>query len=124
MEDEKPQLERFRAALRSAIRDKIEFAGDRPPDWIARQVERDYISPALADLDNRLSVSKKALSQKGTTAITVGSALLATGLITTMPLIVAAGVTALASPMLDAKKFLDDKAGIETADMYFLWKNM
>ncbi|MFF4876981.1 hypothetical protein [Micromonospora sp. NPDC000668] len=122
MRDERPALAKFHAALRKAVQEKITKAGDASPEEIARRVQKDYVEPAIADIEASLMSARRALVKKSATAVAVGSVLVTTGVITAMPLVIAAGATALASPMLDAKKFVEDRESLASKDMYFLWK--
>ncbi|MER5457018.1 hypothetical protein ABT008_19735 [Micromonospora sp. NPDC002389] len=122
MQDERPSFDRFQATIRKAVREKVEKAGDKSPVEISRQIEKDLIRPGLAEIDVSLTSARKALAKKSGTAIGVGSALVTVGVLTAIPLVIAAGVSAIASPILDAKKYLDDRATLESKDIYFLWQ--
>lgn len=122
MEDERPSFERFQVALRKAIQEKAEKAGDASPEELGKRVTKDYIRPSLAEIDILLSSAKKAFAKKSATAVGIGSVLVTAGILTAMPLVIAAGATAAASPLIDAKKYLDDRSALESKDMYFLWQ--
>jgi hypothetical protein len=121
-EDEKPFFEEFRAALRQAIRSQIAMADTKSPQEIAQSVVREYIEPALADIDRRLRVNQRRLSRKMGAGLAVGTAATSAGLIGSLPLVVATGVAAIAASLSQFYKYVDDGTEIELSDMYFLWK--
>ena len=122
MRDERPSFDRFQAAMRKAVRERVEKAGDQSPGEIGKRIEQEIIRPGLAEIEVSLNVAKKAFAKKTGAAVGIGSALVTVGVLTAMPLVIAAGVGAAASPMLDAKKFIEERASLESKDMYFLWQ--
>lgn len=120
--DERDSFIDFRAALRTAINEKVQNAGGARPDVVGAQIERDLIEPSLANIERRLNTARRVLAKKSAAGVAVGAAILTVGVLTAMPFIMAAGVTAIASPMLDVKKYYEDRGTIEDSDMYFLWR--
>jgi hypothetical protein len=122
MSDQRPSFDRFQGAIRKAVRERVEKAGDKSPSEISREIEKEILRPGLAEIDVSLQAAKRAFGKKAGAAIGVGTVLVSAGVLAAIPLVVAAGLTATASPMLDAKKFIEDRADLESKDMYFLWR--
>lgn len=122
MSDERPAFDRFKSAIRKSIQEKVEKAGDESPDVTARRVIKEYVQPSLAEIDASLASARKLLAKKSAVGVGVGAVVATVGVLTAMPLIIGAGVTAAASPLLDAKKYLEDRSTLESKDMYFLWQ--
>ncbi|GIH93924.1 hypothetical protein ACFFMN_15765 [Planobispora siamensis] len=120
-EDEEPYFENFRRALREAIRSQIDKRGSAAPKDIARAVESEYIIPALADIERRLRVSRRALATKTGASVALGSTITSVGLIGSIPLIIATGVAAAATSLTHIYKYYDDLGPVQLSDMYFLW---
>lgn len=116
------EFARFRASLTVAIKESVEKAGDASPDEIATKVRRDFIEPAIADIVRKLKANRKLTIIKSAAGLSVGAAVAAVGSLTAMPLLLAAGVTAAATPLAQVYKHFDDKRDIELSDCYFLWK--
>lgn len=53
-EDERPEFEAFRAALREAIQSQIAKDPSRPQAAIARSIENEHLRPGLADIEKRI----------------------------------------------------------------------
>ncbi|MET7327443.1 hypothetical protein [Nonomuraea sp. NPDC005650] len=121
-EDEQPYFENFRQALREAIRSQLEKRGSAAPQDIARAVEREYITPALADIERRLRVSRRTFAAKTSASVALGSTITTVGLIGSLPLIIATGVAATATSLTHIYKYYDDLGPVQLSDMYFLWK--
>ncbi|MFE9060084.1 hypothetical protein [Streptomyces violaceusniger] len=121
--DEKPHFERFQHALTEAIREQVQRAESASLQEISKSVSEEFIRPALADIERSLKEAKKTLSVKSGLTVSVGSATATVGMLSSVPLIVAAGVGAAVSLTLTgANKFLDDKKDVKMSDVYFLWK--
>ncbi len=120
--DNWPEFERFRSALRVAIGEQIDRAGTRSPEEIARAVLQEYINPELADIERHLATAKKGLARKIGAGVALGGATVTAGAIATVPLIVATGVAAVATSLPQVYKYFEDKREIEMSDLYFLWK--
>ncbi|UMP01873.1 hypothetical protein [Amycolatopsis sp. EV170708-02-1] len=112
----------FRNSLAGAIREAIERTGSKAPAEIATQVEKNYLSPAFSDLLKSSKSSARSLYRKIGTGLTLGVTSAAFGALFSMPLVVAAGVAAAATPLPQLYKFFDEKRDFEMSDMYFLWR--
>ena len=121
-EENRPQYEQFRAALTVAIREAIARLETGDPRLIADSVRREYVVPALAEIQAGLATAKRAFSIKAGSTASVGGALVTVGLLSGMPVIFGTGVATVASASLSFHKFLDDRRQVELSDMYFLWK--
>ncbi|RSM56605.1 hypothetical protein DMB66_33905 [Actinoplanes sp. ATCC 53533] len=121
-ESEYEHFERFRKTLVEAIAEAIEKATTEDPEKIARSVWRDTIEPEVADIQSKISASKRSLSFKLAAGIAVGSATTAFGALAAMPFVITAGIAAAATPLLQAYKYFDDRQAVELSQMYFLWK--
>ncbi|QUF02546.1 hypothetical protein KCV87_24160 [Actinosynnema pretiosum subsp. pretiosum] len=114
---------KFRAALTAAIRETLKDEKTGSPDRIAAQIQRDFIEPALAEIARKVRSNTRSTVFKSIAGVTVGSAVAAFGALTAMPLLITAGVTAAATPLVQAYKYFDEKRDIELSDMYFLWRS-
>ena len=121
-EDNWPQFERFRAALRQAIREQTARIGGGAPGDIARAVQREFIEPEIANIERQLQLASKSLALKSGAAVSVGLAVTAVGLVVAAPLVIAAGVAASGLVGPSILKYVEDRTAIETSDLYFLWK--
>lgn len=121
-DDERDSYVRFQAAVRSAVRESLTRHGPGSPREIAQAVVDEFISPELADIERKLKSATRSLSKKVATSVAVGATVTSIGLLTAMPLVIATGVGAAATSLPQLYKYFDDHAGIESADMYFLWK--
>lgn len=121
-EDHKEEFEKFRAALRAAIRERLEDHGETDPTVTATRVMRDYIRPALADIEVQMKASKRSVATKlgVTTAVGVTSA--SVGLLVAMPLVLGSVAATSAGIVHHATKFIDERRDVELSDMYFLWR--
>ncbi|MEZ7131383.1 hypothetical protein ACBR40_39135 [Nonomuraea sp. AD125B] len=120
--DERECFQVFRSALSSAITEQIGRRESAAPDEIAKAVTREYIEPAIADIDRRLRINQKLLARKSGTSIAVGTAVASAGVMSSMPLVLATGVAAGATVLTHIYKYFDERGAVETSDMYFLWK--
>lgn len=117
----------FRLRLKKAAREFILNAEDgAPPADIARQIENDIIEPGLIEIRRNLRSSVDTLTLKSAVSLPVGTIATTIGLLDKPPMIAAGVLAAVAtggigSFLIDYKKYLDDKRGVRTEDMYFLW---
>jgi hypothetical protein len=120
---ERDAFDRFRLALRSAIRQRIEVAvAGTNVTKIAREIERDVLHPALADIRQRLSEAQRLLTRKALVGLTVGAAATTCGLLLNIPLLTVTGVGTTMTALSAEFKFLEEKRDIRLSEMYFLWK--
>jgi hypothetical protein len=120
--DNWPEFERFRSALRVAIKEQIDRAGTKSPEEIARAVLEEYVNPELADIERHLATARKGLALKIGAGVTLGGATVAAGAIATVPLVMATGVAAIATSLPQVYKHFEDRRDVEMSDLYFLWK--
>ena len=123
-EDEADAFERFRVALRAAISELLKRGDDATDSTrVAGRVIDDFLVPALHDIDQRLNIALKTLARKSVANISVGSAVVAVGLIAGIPLLLPAGIAlGMMVPGVNLGKYIEEKSEVELADMYFLWK--
>jgi len=122
-EDERPHFDRFQAALKNAIREQISRDSNRPAGDIARDVQEEFIRPALADIERSLKSSKRVLAKKTSLTLSVGSVAVTVGALTSVPLMLSAGVGAAFGMSLSGlSRNVEETGGIEMSDVYFLWK--
>ncbi len=119
--DESPYFERYRAALRTAISERLtpENASKSSAE-IARSIEADYLRPGLAEIERQFRSNRKALTRKSSASVAVGTATAVIGALTAMPLLIGSAVAA-ASLVPVFHKYQDDRTSIEMSDLYFLW---
>lgn len=117
-----PEFERFRKALREAIRKQIEKAGTKSPEEIAKAVVQEDIIPELAIIEGKLTAIQKSLARKVNASIALGGATVTAGAIASIPLVIATGVAAIATSVQQIYNYYDGKKDIEESDLYFLWK--
>lgn len=120
--DNWPEFERFRSALRVAIREQIVRADTKSPQEIADAVVEEYIKPELADIERHLAATRKGLAKKIGANVALGGATVTAGALDAIPLVVATGVAALATSLAQVHKYIEERSEIEMSDLYFLWK--
>ena len=118
-QDEWEHYEQFRHALTKALAEKLKNPTDS--ERMAREIERDFIEPALHEIDRKLRVARSAISKKAGVSVDIGALVTAVGAITASPMILGAGLAAVATSIPGIHKYFDDKGTIEVSDMYFLW---
>jgi hypothetical protein len=120
--DENAQFERFKSALRTAIREQISRAGSSSPEEIAQAVIEEYINPELAEIKRGLEVTRRRLARQVNAGIAVGGATVTAGAIASIPLVIGTGVAAIATTVPQIYKYYDGRSKLEMSDLYFLWK--
>lgn len=121
--DHRAEFTRFRAALRTAIREHaVGMEEERDPQQVARAVTKEFVQPALADIEARLEASRRALRRKSLQTAAVGGVMAGVGLLTAMPLLIGGGVAAGASALTHANTYADQRREIELSDSFFLWR--
>jgi hypothetical protein len=122
-QDESPYFERFRAALRRAIREKIDSGKARSPDKIAEEIKKDVIQPALSEIEIKLRLSLKSLVFKGMSGVGLSSVMTIAGVCLNHPLLTAAGLApALVTTINATQKYIEERRDVKLSDMYFLWE--
>ncbi|MEU9019010.1 hypothetical protein [Actinomadura sp. NPDC048394] len=121
-QDLRPHFERFQHALTIAIREQLARDPGQEDSRIAQAVANEYIKPSLAEIDRALKESKRSLSVKVGSSLAVGAAVASTGLILSVPLVVASGLAAVGVSVPGIHKFFDENREVRTSDVYFLWK--
>jgi len=128
--DEKPSFERFQAALRNAIAERIKTSTSSDSLRLAEEIRRDVIDPELRRLRDLLDVSKAHATKSGALGIALGAASATVGLLTPLSSNqIGIGLTvggAVSLGLSSVKKAVDDhlatKKIVSLSDMYFLWK--
>lgn len=124
-EDERPDFEAFRAALRIAITKRIEAVGkEESAAAIARNVVEEYLRPGLAEIERKMRSSRQAVVKKSSVNLTIGAAAVGVAAVGPIPLSIAAGIAALGSAIPVAPvfhKYIEDKNAAKLSDLYFLW---
>lgn len=121
-QDHWPELQRFRAALRAAIQEQMATHATGSDADIATSVVRDYIEPELAKIEQQLIVAKSVLERKVALNVVVGTVAASMGLTVGAPLVLGAGVTALATAVRQGNKYFDEAGTVEMSDLHFLWR--
>ncbi|MCF6470452.1 hypothetical protein FAF44_18925 [Nonomuraea sp. MG754425] len=122
-DDEYLSFEKFRSALRSAIKEKVAAVGDRSSVDIADEIADDMILPALNEIALKLNKAQQLLTRKSALSVGVGVATTLIGALGGMPLLLPAGIASILLPSgAHAIKYLEEKRDVELSDMYFLWK--
>lgn len=121
-EDEQAHFLAFRSALSAAIREQVDKLGSASPQEVAHSVTRQYIEPALADIERRLRANSRVLAGKAGTSAALSLAGASVGLVSSLPLIVAAGVAAMGTVLPHVHKYFEERRDVQLSDMYFLWK--
>lgn len=121
-QDEKDSFDAFRGSLRIAIQERIQSAGDKNAEAIAREIRADVIEPALRDIDRRLKAAKRTLGKKAVTSIGIGALATTCGLLAGQPLIVTTGVGTCSTIVGAAHKYIEERRDISLSDMYFVWQ--
>jgi hypothetical protein len=126
-EDERPAFENFRKGLRDQIQSQLGSAvrGETATN-IARDVEDDYIRPGLAEIEQRIRGSRKALIKKSGLSFGIGTSVATIGAVSSVPMMIAGSVIALGStvplaPLIGS--YIDEvNKEIPMHKLYFLWR--
>ncbi|GAA0954822.1 hypothetical protein GCM10009560_78900 [Nonomuraea longicatena] len=78
----------------AAIRENIEANDSMDPARLARQIERDIIKPAVADIHQRMATAKARAAKKSWLSIGVGVVAMTVGHFANIPLLLPAGIAA------------------------------
>jgi len=115
----------FRATLKNAAKEMLTERCAADPKVIANAIRMDIVEPELARLTVKLKSAQRAMQRKATFSVAL------TGISTVCGLLLDGGVGAAAGAgigllssggIATASKFCDEKADIESSDMFFLWK--
>ncbi|MER6220430.1 hypothetical protein ABT189_07475 [Streptomyces sp900105755] len=120
--DMRPHFDRFQHALTLAIREQIDRDPEREDPDIAKSVTEEFIRPAFAEIERSLSQAKKSFSAKVGASMVVGSTVASVGLLSSVPLVVGAGLAAVGVTLGGLHKHVDDRKEVTSSDIYFLWK--
>lgn len=121
-EDERPYFEKFRTALKRAIRQELSSAETAAPAQVARSVVEDIVKPGLNDIECRIRSGRRALVKKTSLNVSVGATTVSIGMLDKMPLIIPVGAAAIAASLSFASKYIDKRSALEISDYYFLWQ--
>ena len=121
-EDYHTEFDQLRHAITLAIRAAVSATGSAQPKAIAQRVERESVTPAVADIERRLQSARRLLTGKLLQDLPIAAIATAVGLMSGVPLIVGAGIAAGAKGLAHANRYLEEKRDIELSDMYFLWR--
>jgi hypothetical protein len=116
---------RFQNALRTAIRERLNVAGSSSSQAVAEEIRRDLIEPRLADINSLLASSERTLAKKSATSLVLGALATTCGVLCGAPITTAFTTSVVATVSLVGRatqSHLDEKAEIETKDLYFIWK--
>jgi hypothetical protein len=123
-------FERFQAALRTAISERIKTASSPTAAVYAREIKRDVIDPELRRIRDQASSFPHACSPSTATGLGLGAVAATVELFTPLnanP--IGAGLTvggAITMGASSLKKAVDDhlaiRRDVSLSDMYFLWK--
>jgi hypothetical protein len=121
-DDNKDHLVRFQRAIAAAIKDMMKNYEGGSPARIADAVVKDYIEPELAAIEVRMKSKQRALAKKFAASSTLGAVVTTVGLVASMPLALTTGVGFAVASLPQVFKYFDDRADVETSDLYFLAK--
>jgi hypothetical protein len=124
-EDEQEHFRRFQSRLKLAIQERAKSRVGAHPGRIAQEIVRDLIEPELRKIRERLQASEKLLAKKAGVGGFLASLATTCGLLAGAAPIAAlgAGMAVIAPAVYSAaSKHLEERAAIESEDMYFLWK--
>ncbi|MGC4755275.1 hypothetical protein [Micromonospora trifolii] len=122
--DESLSFDRFRIAMRSAIRERVRSAGNDSASKVAREIRQDIIEPALLEIEGKLTAARKVLARKTGASIALTSFATAVGLAANIPLLLPAGVATglAAAATVNYGKYLEEVRDAEQHELYFLWR--
>lgn len=120
-EEDRDQFVTFRRSLTDAIRDQIRRAGEDSPSRVGQKVVREFVEPALADIDRTLRAASRNFSRKSAQNVGVSAVMTAIGLLGGWPLLIGGGVAALSGLAVHANQLSESKKEVELSDVYFLW---
>ncbi|MBK0375732.1 hypothetical protein I3215_23075 [Streptomyces sp. RB110-1] len=120
--DMRPHFDRFQHALTLAIREQIERDPERANPDIAKSITEEFIRPSFAEIERSLLETKRSFSVKVGASMAVGSTVATVGLLSSVPLVIGAGLAAVGVTLGGLHKHVDDRKDIATSDIYFLWK--
>jgi len=123
--DEEHSFQRFRTALRRAMKEQINNSSGSTAKQISEQVRLDLIEPELQNIRSRLKAAQNALTRKSAVGVFLGGLVTTCGVLAgiPVPISIAAGVGTVASTEGSAAaKYIDDRQTVALSDMYFLWK--
>jgi hypothetical protein len=114
-----------RAALRQAAKEMLAESSTSNPTKIADAIRMDIVEPELSRLAVKLKSAQTAMGRKATFAIALTGVSTMCGLLLDGGTGAAAGATIgllSSGGMATASKYCDERAEIESSDMFFLWK--
>jgi hypothetical protein len=121
--DEKLSFERFRRALVTAIKDRLATGVHVDAKKIAREICKDVLEPALAEIESRLKGTTKSLRGKGAATLAISSIPAIYGLHSASPLLIAAGLTPAVNSLTNAvHRYIEERRDVALSDMFFLWQ--
>ncbi|WJK36709.1 hypothetical protein [Solwaraspora sp. WMMA2065] len=122
--DESLSFDRFRVAIRSAIRERVASAGAASSEAIARDIQKDIIEPALLEIEGKLLAARRVLRRKTGASILLTSFATAVGLAANIPLLLPAGVAMGLATATSTYfgKYQEEVRDIELDKLYFLWR--
>jgi hypothetical protein len=123
-EQEPEHFERYRSAVKTAIRDVIAARHGTSPTDIAQAVWRDSLVPEVADIGRKLKASRKGLAKTVATGASVGSIMVGIGELGSLSWLLQAGIATAATPLVEVYRYFANRQTLEISDMYFLWKAM
>ncbi len=120
--EERLSFERFRSALREAIRESVANSQNADPVQTARSIQNDVLEPALNEIQQRLIVAERLAARKTGLDVVLGTVTATVGALLGMPLMIGTGVAAAASSLRHTHKFMEEQAEVQLSEMYFLWQ--
>ncbi|MEV6527715.1 hypothetical protein AB0M43_37920 [Longispora sp. NPDC051575] len=120
--DEALSFDRFRVAMRSAIKERLRGEEELSSEAIAREIREDIVEPALLEIESKLKAARKVLIRKSGASVAVTSIATVVGLMAHMPLLLPAGIAAGMTPAVHYSKYLEEVRDLEVHELYFLWR--
>lgn len=124
-QEEREVFDRFQAALRTAIRERISFGIDERASDVANEIREDVIDPALRSIGDRLRAAERLFARKSAVAMGVGVLTTVAGAIACSPESLTATASIGSMVTLGAvamNKHLEERRDLELSDYYFLWR--
>lgn len=115
-------FERFRFALRVAMKQAIASGVDSSASGVTADIINDVIGPSLSDIDDTMARARNLLNKKAVTSVGLGTVLTLAGLILNAPLLLPAGIALFGATTLQTgHKYFEESRDVQLKDMYFLW---
>lgn len=123
--EERDAFNRFKAALREAVKDRLAASANAEPAIMADEIRRDVIEPRVAEIARRLKAATRLAFKKSAVGVALATFTTGCGLIAGIAesVALASGAAALSTSVMSAvAKRLEQVDELRQDDMFFLWK--